>query len=387
MAIIKNPLTIVQQGGVSPSTQSQSIFTGWTMPLTYLNSTDNVFVYESATHNITLTGLDSVGAISGNGTKKVTLTMNVSGTSNTQTPFTITCVNGNETLTYNGLAFYYGSELADGNCLAVAQTLTGTPLDIGYVFIESASLPVFSGDTTLWNNVYAYQIMTFIFGKWNGTSIGSTFLSGCISFNQPLVIPSTVTSIGSTFLNGCYSFNQPLTIPSGVTVIYSSFLNNCSSFNQPLVIPSTVTSIDNYFLNSCISFNQPLVIPSTITSIDNYFLNNCSSFNQPLVIPSTITSIGSTFLSSCHSFNQPLVIPSTITSIGNNVLYNCYSLTNVEYNASVYPTDNTSFAQGVNNKPSSTGTGILITGTHASDLKASLPDRTESPYRKLVLQE
>ena len=327
----------IQSG--SPSTQAQSIFTGATAPLTYLNCTENQFVYESATHNITISGLDNIATTSGNGTNQVTVTFNVSGTSNTQTPFIITCVKDTETLTYNGLAFHYGSEVADGNCLAVAQTLTGTPLDIGYVFIESASLPLFSSNTALWNNIYSYQIMTFSFGKWNNTSIGGGFLRNCISFNQPLTIPSNVTSIGSEFLRNCSSFNQPLTIPSGVTSIGSSFLYSCYSFNQPLTIPSGVTSI------------------------------------------------GSQFLYYCYSFNQPLTIPSNVTRIGSSFLHSCCSFIKLEYNTGVYPTDNFSLAQTQNNKTSTVGTGILITGTNASKLKASLPDRTSNPYRKLVLQE
>ena len=423
----------IQSG--SPSTQAQSIFTGATAPLTYLNCTENQFVYESATHNITISGLDNIATISGNGTNQVTVTFNVSGTSNTQTPFIITCVKDTETLTYNGLAFHYGSEVADGNCLAVAQTLTGTPLDIGYVFIESASLPLFSSNTTLWNNIYSYQILTFSFGKWNNTSIGKSFLRSCSPFNQPLTIPSSVTSIGHFFLSDCSSFNQPLTIPSGVTRIGDNFLSasssfnqpltipsgvtsigdnflsasssfnqpltipsgvtrintyflyNCNSFNQPLTIPSGVTRINTYFLSGCISFNQPLTIPSSVTSIGGYFLYNCNSFNQPLTIPSSVTSINTYFLSGCISFNQPLTIPSSVTSISNNFLRNCVSFIKLEYNASVYPTDDYSLSQNNNNKTSTNGTGILITGTNASELKASLPDRTSSPYRKLVLQE
>ena len=406
-------LNITDATGVIPSTQAQGIFTGWTMPLTYLNSTDNVFTYESSTHNILLTGLDGVGTITGNGTKQVTLTMDVSGTSNTQTPFTITCVNDSETLTYNGIAFYYGTELGDGNCLAVAQTLTGTPLDIGYVFIESASLPLFNQVSTLWNNVYGYQIMTFIFGKWNGSSIGSdgSFLYFCNSFNQPITIPNSVTSIGSSFLGSCQSFNQPLIIPNSVTIISDFFLSSCNSFNQPLIIPNSVTYIGGQFLQHCNSFNQPLTIstgltsigsnflqycqafnqPLTIsdgvTSIESQFLYNCYSYNQPLIIPNSVTSIGSSFLRNCYSFNHSLTIPSSINIIGNLFLYYCYSLVKIEYNASVYPTDNGSLSQGNNTKTSTNGTGILITGTHASDLKASLPDSTAQPYRKLVLQE
>ena len=229
----------IQTGGGGVSTQSQSIFTGYTAPLTWLNSTNNVFTYESATHNITITGLDSIATISGNGTKSVTVTIDTTANANRQTAFTISCSNGDQTLSYNGIEFHYGSDLGSGNCLAVAQTIAND--QIAYVFIESVSLPLFSTNTTSWNGIYSHQLIGFDFGKLNSTSIGNSFLSACYSF------------------------------------IY------------------------------------------------------------------------------------------------------------LEYNTSVYPTDNNSLSQNTNTKTSANGTGVLVTGTHASDLKAALPDRTSSPYRKLVL--
>ena len=167
----------IQTGGGSVSTQSQSIFTGYTAPLTWLNSTNNVFTYESATHNITISGLDSIATISGNGTKSVTVTIDTTASVDRQTAFTISCVNGDQTSTYNGIEFHYGSDLGSGNCLAVAQTIENN--QIAYVFIESASLPVFSSDTVTWNGIYSHQLIGFDFGKSSITNIRSYFLQNC----------------------------------------------------------------------------------------------------------------------------------------------------------------------------------------------------------------
>jgi hypothetical protein len=186
MTKIANPLIIIKKvSGGGSSVDTARIFSGATKPLTYKGMTDNVFNYTSNDYNLTLSGLDSVATISGNGTKSVSVTFNVSGTSNTTTTFTFTCTKENETLTFEGTAFYYGTELGDGNCLAVAETLSGTPLAVSYTFIESSSLPLFGSITALWNSVYSYQIQSFIFGKWSGTSIGAYFLYYCYSFNQP----------------------------------------------------------------------------------------------------------------------------------------------------------------------------------------------------------
>jgi hypothetical protein len=144
MTKIANPLIIIKKvSGGGSSVDTARIFSGATKPLTYKGTTDNVFNYTSNDYNLTLSGLDSVATISGNGTKSVSVTFNVSGTSNTTTTFTFTCTKENETLTFEGTAFYYGTELGSGHCLAVAETLSGTPLAVSYTFIESSSLPLF----------------------------------------------------------------------------------------------------------------------------------------------------------------------------------------------------------------------------------------------------
>ena len=90
------------------------------------------------------------------------------------------------------------------------------------------------------------------------------------------------------------------------------------------------------------------------------------------------------FLFNGHAFNQPLTLPSGLTSIGTYFLFNCLAFTLLIYNPSVYPTDGNSISKSINSKTSINGTGIKVIGTNAAGLKAALPDRTTSPYRKLV---
>ena len=215
------------------------------------------------------------------------------------------------------------------------------------------------------------------------TSIGSNFLNGCASFNQPLTIPASVTSIGESFLYICVSFNQPLTIPASVTSIGGWFIGYCYSFNQPITLPSSFTSIGDRFMQNCQSFNQSLTIPSSVTSIGGYFLYGCYSFNQPLTIPASVISIGTYFLSTSYSFNQPLTIPASVTSIGGYFLYNCDAFSNLTVNGSVHPTDNNSLSTQ-HSIAKMYVKGILVKGTRRSDWISSLPNRTSSPYRKLI---
>jgi len=72
-------------------------------------------------------------------------------------------------------------------------------------------------------------------------SLSSSFLSGCISFNQIITFPVPVVGerfqIGNDFLSGCTSFNKPLQFPENVHMHLMGFMFNCNSFTGPLVVP------------------------------------------------------------------------------------------------------------------------------------------------------
>ena len=170
------------------------------------------------------------------------------------------------------------------------------------------------------------------------TNMGPSFLYGCTSFNQLIVIPKDVTGTNCLrgLLQGCTLFNQPIVIPEGVTGSWSldSFLYGCTSFNHPITIPNGVTGLAclSNFLRGCTSFNQPITIPNGVTGegcLQN-FLYGCTSFNQPITIPEGVTGniCLSNFLQNCTSFNQPIIIPSGVNgnSCLSNFLSRCTSL-------------------------------------------------------------
>jgi hypothetical protein len=457
-------------GAELPSTAGGSIFTGATIPLTYKNNThdyENNYEYKSATHNITITGLDGRATITGNGTKNVLVAFDVTSSTTSLKNFTITCVNGEQELTYKGLHAHYGETVTGILTFAYNNithdgsegTFDTSGLTANYKFIvtSSSDLPIFPENTTLWNTIYSHQLLNVLIGNFSGTSIdnyfmsrcyafnqpltlpsglssigayfmyycyafnqpltlpsglssiGAYFMSYCYAFNQPLTLPSGLSSIGDDFMSYCYAFNQPLTLPSSLSSIGNSFMSSCYAFNQPLTLPSSLSSIGNYFMSYCFSFNQPLTLPSGLSSIGAYFMSYCYAFNQPLTLPSSLSSIGNSFMSSCYAFNQPLTLPSSLSSIGNSFMSSCYAfnqpltlpsslssignyfmsycyaLSTIIWNASVYPTDNNSLSQNINTKTDSTyGAGIKIYGTKRGNLISALPNRTSSPYRKLI---
>jgi len=255
------------------------------------------------------------------------------------------------------------------------------------------------------------------------------FLKGCTSFNQPITIPNGVTGEGclGEFLSHCTSFNQSITISNSVTGEYClyRFLFYCTSFNQPITIPNGVTGegcLDS-FLSHCTSFNQSIVIPSGVAG--NYCLYNflwgCTSFNQPITIPNGVTGTYCLrdFLRGCTSFNRSINIPDdlnggnclqgflrdcisfnqSLTIYGRpggfpfvDFLYNCNNFTNT---LTVYPGIETISISSFSNNTLATDSntapmyvqGVKIAGldqTQFNTLLTKVPDRTTSPFRKLV---
>lgn len=246
----------------------------------------------------------------------------------------------------------------------------------------------------------------------------TSFLYGCTSFNQPLSLPNTLTNIRSNFLYNCTRFNQPLNLPIGLTTIQTGFLYGCSAFNQPLSLPDTVATIGSAnsattgFMSNCTRFNQTLKLPLGLKTIPGYFLYGCSRFNNEIIfgdaligidtnflygatafnhsldLPDTLVQINAGFLQNCSNYTQPLSLPSTLTNVGDSFMFNCNNFTGP---INIQATDTTFSGSGNNVLGTSTNTalmyttGVALTGVGAEDWKTKLPDRTSSPYRKLIV--
>ena len=113
-------------GGTPTDSRVGTLFTGATIPLTFKNNTniyENEYEYKSERYNITITGLNSVATITGNGSKNVKVTFAVGSSTNSLTMFNINITNGTESYNFVGRFFYYGTEVTDGNCLGVASKI------------------------------------------------------------------------------------------------------------------------------------------------------------------------------------------------------------------------------------------------------------------------
>ena len=164
----------------------------------------------------------------------------------------------------------------------------------------------------------------------------------------------------------------------------SYFLNNCQNLTTLTGVENLLATSDN-FLKQCSKLNCELNF-SKLWIAGDYFMPQCSSFNSIISIPK-VHNIGRNFMERCTSFAQTLTLGSQLQRLyvgTTQFMWRCDNFTSLVCNCSVYPTDNNSLSTN-NSSATMYTTGITLTGTYASDWKTALPDRTSSPYRKLIL--
>lgn len=85
----------------------------------------------------------------------------------------------------------------------------------------------------------------------------------------------------------------------------------------------------------------------------------------------------------CYSFNQLLTIPSSVTSIGAPFMQECDSFSNLTVNTGSYATGDNSLATPYNTAKMYVK-GVTVKGTGRSSWISGLPNRTSTPFRKLI---
>ena len=313
------------------------------------------------------------------------------GNSPTTVPSNFLCNSGVETVDFGDVEL---TSISDGflrSCTSLncEISLPSTVTTIGNYFL--------SGD---------YNLDYPITGT-NVTSVGNYCLNSCQKLNSSVSFPALVT-IGNDFMHYCYAFAQSLSL-NNVTTIGNNFLSQSSKFNSAVSLPN-VTSIGSGFLSSCELFNSAITFPK-VTSIGDSFLSYAKKYNQTTTFPSTLTSIGSSafyycsalnstvslssapvaigqyFMLYCTSFNKAFTIPSSVVSIADGFMFGCKSMvSNITCSApaTVAVAGNNTFS-GNSTSAAQYSTGMKLTGTYKNDWKTRFPNRTSSPYRKLVV--
>lgn len=223
------------------------------------------------------------------------------------------------------------------------------------------------------------------------TTIPNLFLYGCSYYYGDLIVPDNVTTIGTYFASRCGNSSNRLNVVNlGKNV--TSLGTNCliySYFQDGSVVtmPGEITAVPNYFMYYAYNFNSPLTISPKVTSIGTYFLGSCQSFNSSITFNPVLTTISGSFLRGASSYNKDITLPNTLTSIGTYFLYQCNAMSSTvnvkDLAATIASTSN--YTLGTNSSTSAMyTTGIKISGRTRADWISRFPDRTSSPYRKLL---
>lgn len=135
----------------------------------------------------------------------------------------------------------------------------------------------------------------------------------------PLVVNNSSTSTPCYFTESLMNwFNYPVTIPDGVVDVSNMFLEFIN-FNQPIIIPDSVTNC-KFTLAACEFFNSPVTLGNNV--VDAYGLFQFDyNFNQPITLPESLVNAGTIFMG-CRNFNHPITIPKNVTSI-YGLFYGC----------------------------------------------------------------
>ena len=236
-----------------------------------------------------------------------------------------------------------------------------------------------------------YNLESLSFSSNNNIrTIGNYFLSSISSTYTTLAqidLPSPINTIGDHFLYSTSAYNHPITLPSSVQQIGEYFLASNSQLNSSVTLSANLINIPGNFMSGDTKFNQPIVIPESVGNIQTAFLSGCTAFNSPITLSSSMTSIGSNFLNNCFKFNQDITLPSTITSVGATFMSNLGDMVGTvnigTLPATVFVTGNYTL-NARNNSSAAYTTGVTIKGTNRAAFIARFPDRTSSPYRKLI---
>lgn len=193
-----------------------------------------------------------------------------------------------------------------------------------------------------------------------------SFCSGC-NYLETATLPDTIHYLGYNVF-AFTKVNSQITL-TNVKSIGANFLQGNTSFNQPLNMPN-IEYIGSSFLGSCSNFNSLVTLNDRLRVIDSNFLYGCTKFAQSFTIPAGLENLGSSvnpsngFMRNCNAFIGPLVCNGPVDAL--------------------IPTDNNTLSTTSSSAAMYT-TGITLTGTYAQAWKNALPDRTSSPYRKLIV--
>ena len=328
MAIIKNPLTIVQTGGES-----------------------QVPEYMSA-KNFTFNGNTCTGYVGDNTLPEIIVPRSYSTLSTVET------VVGAKVLSKFGIGFmisdFQSATFSDGG--TNTQTYTSTsqlqnlssdfpndcylvsmqgsnPSSFGFMQIASDGLLQFPINI----NGQSFSDGSAAFRYINQNDITNVNFAGdveIISYIDGNDYQVTRVSCIEPTVSGFKNYKNRIILLSNITEISSWAFQNCTNLTS-IEIPNSVTNMGIQVFMDCSNLIN-VVLPEGITEITINEFSSCRSLTS-INIPSSITRINETAFDGCSSLRS-VTIPENVTSIGISAFRNCTKLITMRVEAITPPT-------------------------------------------------
>ena len=244
---------------------------------------------------------------------------------------------------------------------------------------------LYGGNTIFLNYQYDIQFETQDGGEtWtlvNGGEYGTQVMLQDIGLSGSIIDPGDYASFYIEYAYTSY--------PSEVSML--ELTENMFSTMGPENFTTSSAGTEIHFGGIVIpsTFITKFEVGTEVTALPNSFLIEAFNLTElDLSHAESLTTIGEAFMSQCSTFNQNITIPSTVTSIGPLFMWGCNQMVSTVNVGSIPATaiasNNNTFSVGNTIFPAYS-TGITIAGATASDWIAKFPNRTSSPYRKLIL--
>ena len=361
MAIIKNPLTIVQTGGESqvPEYMSAKNFTFDGNACTgYVgdNSFPEIIIPKSyskidtVTTRYTFVNISNISTLNNGSLTSITL-CNKDG-SNEHTYL------DSDQLRLNFNRDFAGqSEVRINSFSYSTNFLTNTAFKN---YIKDILFAPIVYNNKIYNTIDEFVEMYITSGRntispLSGQTVESTFFdgddyqvtavasnndssSGFRNYYNKVILLNNITSIGANAFNSCRNLSE-ISMPSTITDIDEYAFFNCQNLKM-ITIPPNVNSIGRSSFLSCSNLTSA-IIPEGVTSIGSDTFSETGLI--AVMLSSTVTSIGA------RAFEDCLYLQSLIVNNNNNTYHskdNCIIKTNtkelvVGCNTSIIPADNT----------------------------------------------
>lgn len=345
MAIIKNPLTIVQTGGEEPTTGQYLVqvidYDGTVLKSANLDAGATFTLPNAPTHEkLIFQEWSSPVTISNNSITVVDSDITIGATYKTAsgltefditltkaTGLTVTCnMSGNKN---------WGDGTED-------SLTTHTYANYGDYTIKSSAnvLPmyIFGQDSDVFDCCLEVRI-----GE-TATNIASNAFRNCQLINS-ITIPNTVISIGAYCFGFCSSLKS-ITFPSSINVITGNCCAACQLLSS-VVIPNTISNISTEAFRNGIALTS-IIIPDSVTQIGIAAFQQTNGL-QSVKLSNSITSINATIFNNCTCLRN-IKIPASVTEIGGLAFSYCSIIKKYDFTlATAVPTlSNISAFYGIN---------------------------------------